>query len=73
MKSETSVLVQHALVGLLKNLSIPAKNKDLLGEANIIAKLAQMGVWQSRSDALGSVQGAGVGIVKNLCKGNRTL
>jgi len=72
LQDETSVIVQHAVIGLLKNLSIPAVNKGRLGEAGVIEKLVEMGVWTSKRDMTGSVQGGAVGVVKNLCRSNRT-
>ncbi|WWC91873.1 uncharacterized protein L201_006820 [Kwoniella dendrophila CBS 6074] len=56
--------------GLVRNLSIPTDNKTILGDAGIIEKLAEMGIWSEERDLLGSVQGGGASIVKNLCRGN---
>ncbi|WVR09554.1 hypothetical protein IAU60_006623 [Kwoniella sp. DSM 27419] len=61
---------QHAVIGLVKNLSIPSDNKVLLGEAAVIEKLFDMGVFSTDKDLLGSVQGGAAGIIKNLCRNN---
>ncbi|BEJ07091.1 hypothetical protein CcaverHIS641_0403600 [Cutaneotrichosporon cavernicola] len=64
----TPVLVQHALVGLLRNLSIPGPNKRKLGDAGVLSRLLAMGPWAPERDMLGSVQGGAVGIVKQLVR-----
>jgi hypothetical protein len=64
------MLKQHAVIGLLKNLSIPTTNKAALGQAGVIVKLASMSVWSPERDLVGSVQGGSVGVVKNLCRGD---
>lgn len=66
----TTVQIQHALIGLLKNLSIPAANKTVLGELNLPDKFVQMECWTDKRDMVGSVQGGAIGVVKNLCRGN---
>ncbi|RSH91390.1 hypothetical protein EHS25_009689 [Saitozyma podzolica] len=70
LEPTTPMLKQHAVVGLLKNLSIPTTNKAALGQAGVIAKLASMSVWSPERDLVGSVQGGSVGVVKNLCRDN---
>jgi len=68
MKSSTPMLVQHALIGLLRNLSIPEANKKPLGDADVIEKLVAMDPWAESRDVLGSVQGGAVGVIKNLVR-----
>lgn len=63
---DTPVMVQHALIGLVRNLSIPTSNKNQLSD--IMPKLLAMGVWNSDRDMLGSIQGGAVGVFKNLCR-----
>ncbi len=70
LRGSTDVQVQHALVGLLKNLAIPKANKAALGRAGILEGLCDMGVWLPAKDTVGSVQGGGVGVAKHLCYGN---
>ncbi|WVF67253.1 hypothetical protein IAT40_002001 [Kwoniella sp. CBS 6097] len=70
MKPSTPGTTQHSLIGLLKNLSIPAPNKIRLGDAGVVGKLYEMRVFDEERDLLGSVQGGAAGILKNLCKGN---
>lgn len=66
----SDVKLQHALVGLLKNLAIPKANKAALGKAGVIAGLRDMNAWAKERDLLGSVQGGAIGVVKHLCNGN---
>ncbi|AFR97152.2 hypothetical protein C343_05287 [Cryptococcus neoformans C23] len=68
LKPDAPATTQHAIVGLLRNLSIPDKNKSVLYEAGVIDDLIGMGVWSENRDMLGSVQGGVVGIFKNLCR-----
>ena len=70
MRPENPMLLQHAVIGLLRNLSIPAPNKDVLGDAGIIEKLRAMNVWTRERDLAGSVQVGAIGVVKNLCRSN---
>lgn len=67
----TDVKVQHALVGLLKNLSVPDGNKAAMTEAGVMEGVTLgLGALEDRRDVVGSVQGGAVGVVKNLCKGS---
>jgi hypothetical protein len=68
MQPATPVLVQHALIGLLRNVSIPDANKAPLGDAGVIEKLLAMEPWADTRDVLGSIQGGAVGVVKNLVR-----
>lgn len=71
LKPDVPATTQHAVVGLLRNLSIPDQNKSVLYEGGVIDDLMQMGVWSENRDMLGSVQGGVVGIFKNLCRNQR--
>lgn len=72
LKPETDVKIQHALVGLLKNLSVPDSNKDLMADEGVMEGVSVgMGTLEDKRDVVGSVQGGAVGVVKNLCKGSR--
>ncbi|KAK8853333.1 hypothetical protein IAR55_004037 [Kwoniella newhampshirensis] len=62
---------QHSLIGLLKNLSIPPENKLVLGRSGVMETVVGIGVWSAERDALGSIQGGAIGLVKNLCKNNQ--
>nr|KIR88185.1 hypothetical protein I308_01245 [Cryptococcus tetragattii IND107] len=68
LKPDVAATTQHAVVGLLRNLSIPDQNKSVLYEGGVVDDLMQMGVWSENRDMLGSVQGGVVGIFKNLCR-----
>ena len=69
LKPSTPVTVQHALLGLLRNLSIPAANKEVLGE-KAMEKVLEMDPWNADKDLVGSVQGGAVALIKNLCRDN---
>ncbi|ODN99199.1 hypothetical protein I350_07358 [Cryptococcus amylolentus CBS 6273] len=69
LRPETPATTQHALVGLLRNLSISVEGQKLLSTLDVGDKLVDMGVWDEKRDMLGSVQGGAIGIFKNLCKG----
>jgi len=62
--------VQHAVVGLLSNLSVSVRNRARLGEQDVALKLVQSGVWQPKMDMLGSVQGGAVRVIRLLCANN---
>lgn len=64
----TPIIVQHALVGLLRNLAIPVANKRKLGDAGVIPRLVAMEPWSEQRDMLGSIEGGAVGIVKQLVR-----
>jgi hypothetical protein len=68
MVPESDVLVQHGLIGLVRNLSIPEVNKALLGDAGVVEKLVVMEPWKESRDVLGSIQGGAIGIIKNLVR-----
>ncbi|WOO81873.1 uncharacterized protein LOC62_04G005388 [Vanrija pseudolonga] len=64
----TPVRTQHSLVGLLRNLSIPAKNKKILGDAGVIEGVLNLNPWVEQRDIVGSVQGGAIGVIKNLVR-----
>ncbi|WVQ91107.1 hypothetical protein IAS59_004896 [Cryptococcus gattii] len=68
LKPDVPATTQHAVVGLLRNLSIPDQNKSVLYERGVVDDLMQIGVWSENRDMLGSVQGGVIGIFKNLCR-----
>lgn len=57
-------------VGLLKNLSIPAPNKAILGDSDVMQLLVNMGCLSKDLDEVQSVQGGCLGVIKNACKGS---
>jgi hypothetical protein len=73
LSPSSDVKLQHALVGLLKNLAIPKSSKAVLGDAGVINGLSAMKAWAKERDLLGSVQGGAIGVVKHLCNGNGRL
>ncbi|ORY33383.1 hypothetical protein BCR39DRAFT_519645 [Naematelia encephala] len=60
--------VQHAMIGLLRNLSVPIATRITMGSAGVMERLVDMGVWKEDRDILGSVQGGAVVLIKNLCR-----
>ncbi|WVO15077.1 hypothetical protein L204_102721 [Cryptococcus depauperatus] len=67
-KLDTPDSTQHALVGVLKNLSIPERNKKILFQSGILDEMIAIGIWSHKKDLLQSVQGGAVVIFKHLCK-----
>ncbi|WVN87554.1 uncharacterized protein L203_102737 [Cryptococcus depauperatus CBS 7841] len=67
-KLDTPDSTQHALVGVLKNLSIPERNKKILFQSGILDEMVAIGIWSPKKDLLQSVQGGAVVIFKHLCK-----
>ncbi|RXK41459.1 hypothetical protein M231_01167 [Tremella mesenterica] len=61
--------VQHALIGLLRNLSVPAGNRLVLGQAGVISRLGSMEAFRSEKQ-LPSVHRGAVEILKLLCRDN---
>ncbi|WVQ66652.1 uncharacterized protein L199_004837 [Kwoniella botswanensis] len=68
LSPSTPATTQHAVIGLVRNLSVPIETKTILGEAGVIGRLTEMKVWSQEKDLLGSVQGGAAVILKNLCR-----
>ncbi|KAL1412362.1 hypothetical protein Q8F55_000106 [Vanrija albida] len=68
LEPTTPVITQHSLVGLLRNLSIPTKNKRILGDAGVIEGVLKLNPWDEQRDVVGSVQGGAIGVIKNLVR-----
>ncbi|KZS99283.1 hypothetical protein SISNIDRAFT_448166 [Sistotremastrum niveocremeum HHB9708] len=66
----TDIKVLNGAVGLLKNLSQPATNRDILGQAGVIEALTNSGVWADRNDMAELVQGFAIGVAKHLSNAN---
>lgn len=62
------ILVQHAVLGLLRNLSVPMANKAIIQSRGFLANIMTMAPWQEKFDVAKSIQASGVAIVKNLCR-----
>ena len=60
--------IQHALVGLYRNMAVAEADRAKLMEVDIMSKVLSMGVWEVSKDLLGSVQGGAIVLVKLLCK-----
>lgn len=60
--------MQHALLGLLRNLSIPEANRRPLGEAGVIEGVVKLEPWTEQRDVVGAVQGAAIGVIKALVR-----
>ena len=65
------ITVQHAAIGLLRNLSVLPSNRLDMIEIGVVERLFAMQLWSANHDMLGSVQGGAIGVVKNLCRDNR--
>ncbi|ORX40511.1 armadillo-type protein [Kockovaella imperatae] len=66
----TPAKVQHALFGMLRNLSISPSNKKYIGDHAVIERVVSMRPWVDERDLVGSVQGGAIGLIKNLCRDN---
>jgi len=73
LSSSTRVTMQHAVIGLLKNLAHPPENKVILGEAGVVGRLLDMEVFSDKRDVVGTVQGGSAGLIKLLCMDNGKL
>jgi hypothetical protein len=62
--------VKHGVIGLLKNLAQSTNNRAPLGQAGIIARLADCGIFEDKSDMMEIIQVSAIGVAKHLCNGN---
>ncbi|TPX57100.1 hypothetical protein PhCBS80983_g04062 [Powellomyces hirtus] len=63
------IKVVHAVIGALKNLSLAAANREMLGSLGVIAKVAEVLEVQ----AVKPVHYMSIGILKNLCAGSQAV
>lgn len=66
----TKVTTQHAVISLLRNICIPPVNKVALGNAGVIERIVDMGVFGDTRDMVETVQGGSAVVLKLLCQGN---
>jgi hypothetical protein len=70
LSPDTRVVLQHSVIGLVKNLANPTENKAILGEAGVIDRLIKMEVFSDKRDMVGTIQGGSAGLLKLLCLHN---
>ena len=70
LDSDPDFKVKHGVIGLLKNLAQSTNNRAPLGQAGIIARLADCGIFEHKSDLMEIIQVSAIGIAKHLCNGN---
>ena len=70
LEGDPDFKVKHGVIGLLKNLAQSASNRVPLGQAGIIARLADCGILEDKSDRMEIIQVSAIGVVKHLCNGN---
>jgi hypothetical protein len=70
LSSDTKVVLQHSVIGLVKNLANPPQNKAILGDAGVIDRLMEMEVFSDKRDMVGTIQGGSAGLLKLLCLSN---
>jgi len=70
LESNPDYKVKHGVIGLLKNLAQSTSNRAPLGQARIIARLADCGIFEKKSDFMEIVQVSAIGVAKHLCNGN---
>lgn len=68
LNPKSPLIVQHALLGLLRNLSIPEANRKPLGDAGVVEGVVGLEPWTEQRDVVGAVQGAAIGVVKALVR-----
>ncbi|CAG8523323.1 4888_t:CDS:10 [Acaulospora morrowiae] len=66
LRTSNNVKVQHAVVGILKNLSLPAQNKTIIGSLGVIGLVSPF----LEKDDVQSIQLGAVGILKHLATQN---
>jgi hypothetical protein len=70
LESKPDFKVKHGVIGLLKNLAQSTGNRAPLGQAGIIARLTDCGIFEDTSDFMEIIQVSAIGVVKHLCNGN---
>ncbi|KAF9653096.1 hypothetical protein BDM02DRAFT_3153321 [Thelephora ganbajun] len=70
LDSDPDFKVKHGVIGLLKNLAQSTSNRTLLGQAGIIARLTDCGIFEDKSDLMEIIQVSAIGVAKHLCNGN---
>ncbi|KAG6889311.1 hypothetical protein C0995_001967 [Termitomyces sp. Mi166 len=75
LSSSTDIKVKHGVLGLLKHLAqAPPSSvviQNALGEAEIIWRIAESGVWDEKGDAMADiVQLSAIGVVKHMAGAN---
>ena len=70
LESKPDFKVKHGVIGLLKNLAQSTSNRAPLGQAGIIARLTDCGIFEDTSDFMEIIQVSAIGVVKHLCNGN---
>lgn len=75
LSPSTDIKVKHGVLGLLKHLAQAPPSSTVihnaLGEAEIIRKIAESGVWDEKGDAMADVvQLSAIGVVKHLASVN---
>lgn len=68
LNPKSPLIVQHALLGLLRNLSIPEPNRKPLGEAGVVEGVVNLEPWSEQRDVVGAVQGSAIGVIKALVR-----
>ena len=70
LEGDPDFKVKHGVIGLLKNLAQSTSNRGPLGQAGIIGRLSDCGVFEGKSDLVEIIQVSAVGVAKHLCNGN---
>ncbi|KAJ3055918.1 Rap1 GTPase-GDP dissociation stimulator 1 [Rhizophlyctis rosea] len=68
-ETKSTIKVLHAVIGALKNLSLAAEDRAILGNIGVIPAVAQL----LEIEGIKPVQYGCVGILKNLCAGNNGM
>ncbi|KIK59870.1 hypothetical protein GYMLUDRAFT_44346 [Collybiopsis luxurians FD-317 M1] len=71
----TDIQVKHGVLGLLKHIAqaLPPGSEfhDTMGQARLINRICDSGVWDERTDGMAEVlQVSAIGVVKHMCNAN---
>lgn len=68
LSADRSPTTRHAVIGLIRNLSVAQANRAKLGELDLIGAFVRYAIFEEQNDMLGSVQGGAVVSLKTLCR-----
>ncbi|KAK7467122.1 hypothetical protein VKT23_004181 [Stygiomarasmius scandens] len=75
LSPDSDIKVKHGVLGFLKHLAQSSSQSSpiskLLGQAGLIQRICDSGVWDERTDVMAEViQVSAIGVVKHMCNAN---
>lgn len=75
LSPNSDIKVKHGILGLLKHLAQSSSQSSpisrILGQAGLIRRICDSGVWDERTDVMAEViQVSAIGVVKHMCNAN---